>query len=1433
LKTRSLGICLGASTIKVVELVQEQEQFTVAGVHVRSHESNPRAVFADLIKELDAPAYDNLMLTGRKFRDMVNARSITEPEAVEQALAFTEKAGTPLDGYRAVASLGAETFLVYQLDGGRSISSVETGNKCASGTGEFFLQQIGRMNIGVEEAVRLATDTPAYRVSGRCSVFCKSDCTHALNKGIPIGRVTAGLCRMMGEKILDLLEKVHDKKIIALGGVTRNLVVMDFVKQRTDRLLIPAHAEVFEALGAAYYAARNRVGPQLDAADLFRHERHSFTSLPPIRTGESLVRFMESKPGTARSGDECLIGLDVGSTTTKGVVLRKNDDAMLASVYLRTNGNPVGASRACYAGLSGQLTAKVAITGLAVTGSGRQIAGLHAGTDAIINEIIAHATGAAYFDKEVDTIFEIGGQDAKYTFLTNAVASDYAMNEACSAGTGSFLEESAHESLGIDCRDIQTIALQADTPPNFNDQCAAFIGSDIKTATHEGVGLEDITAGLVYSICMNYVNRVKGQRRAGKKIFMQGGVCYNRAVPLAMANLIEREIVVPPDPGLIGAFGVALELKHRIASGLVSLQSFDLDELAQRDIEYGASFVCHGGPEKCDRGCEINMMIIDGRKYPFGGACNKYYNLAHHIDCESSGLDLVRVRQEMALSDSHREQTGLAAGPTVGLSRSFLVNTLFPLYHEFFTRLGARVVLPDTVDPEGVKKRRSSFCFPGEIAHGFFANLLNKAPDYIFLPKIMALPADNPKNASKQYQSTCVLLQSEAYYLTSSFRDMLPKARLLSPLLDFSAGYGMQERAFVRTAEQMGFEAGRARQAYTAAVARQRAFAVGLKEQGRRILTELESEQGRWAVVLFGRPYNAFTKEANKGIPTKFASRGRLIIPWDMLPIEQESCDPDMCWAIGKDLLKAAQYVKKHPQLFGAWITNFSCGPDSFLVGMFRDIMKAKPSLTLELDSHTADAGVNTRVEAFIDIVGRYRQLGKRDDQPLPFTPAKVTFRRGIPHFVTSGGHTVSFRDPRVHLVIPSMGRMLSEVGAAAFKGLGVRATALPVYDFEALKLGRAHASCKECLPLLLTSGGLLKHLKYRSDPEELLAYFMVFTPGNCRFPQYRVFLRSLIEKQRLENVTLFSLTAEKGYLYQGFSGIDRLSFIKAFIVSDVMEDIKNALAVLALDPQAASEEFERQWSKIIGLFERAQSSRLYRALEEIAAILRAIPLRRPFSKAKKVSLMGEIFVRRDYFSCQDLLQRLARRDIIVKRVHFFEWLKYVDHIIRLGVYEPNFDFKSMLQFHIKLFVQQRYEERIKRILAGSGLYEYEPIDVGEILEYGKQFFDVEFRGESILIAGDFFKEILHSTHGVISIGPFACMPTRVIEAVLSAESTMDTKRRIDAAVTGAAKDYPAVTSLPFLAVETDGNPFPQVIEARIEAFCLQVERVHERMQAE
>ncbi len=1427
-RTTSLGICLGASTIKAVIIEKNGDDYSVLNSLAVSHGSDPRQALCEMLGKLDLKDIDYCAFTGRKFKEIVKAASLTEAEAVEYALSFERKRTKHIHDFNVLVSLGAESFIAYLLDTDGALQSIETGNKCASGTGEFFLQQIKRMNVSPGEAILAASTADRYPVSGRCSVFCKSDCTHALNKGIPVGRVAAGLCRMMAEKIVELIEKLDHKRVIAVGGVTQNKVVINDLKNKVDALYVPEHAAGFEALGAALYALDKQSSFSFDLSHLFYEGRSSFSFLPPIAKAKKLVSFKEGHPGKAQKGDLCIVGLDVGSTTTKGVVLRVSDNAVLASEYLRTNGDPVTASRNVYAALDSKLGVPVNISAIGTTGSGRHIAGLHASATCVINEIIAHATGAAFYDSEVDTIFEIGGQDAKYTHLTNGVPSDYAMNEACSAGTGSFLEESAFESMGLSHTQIEGVALTAKKPPNFNDQCAAFISSDIKTATQEGVAVEDITAGLVYSVCMNYVNRVKGQRPSGNKIFMQGGVCYNKAVPLAMASLIEREIVVPPDPGLIGAFGVALETKNRIETGLADKGTFSLKELAAREIEYGKPFICGGGKEKCDRGCEIAVPIIDGKKIPFGGACDRFYNKHHQITCDVGALDLVRARQN-AVYGSYVTPSTNGGKKRVGLSRSYLMNTFFPLFNTFFTEIGCTVVLSEKADPEGLKRRRSSFCYPGELAHGFFGDLLERKVDYIFLPKIMSLKVDNSVNTEREHQSTCVLLQSEAYYIKSAFKDKLGSTKLMTPVLDFWKGFLHAEPAFIKIAQELGVDKKTAIIALKKAAEVQTNLKNYLKEMGREVLEQLEDNPEQTAVVLFGRSYNAFAKEGNLGIPTKFASRGTLIVPWDALPFEDEPCDKDMCWASGQDILRAASFVKKHPRLFGAFVTNFSCGPDSFLLTTFRDIMQAKPSLTLELDSHTADAGVNTRIEAFLDIVKRYLEIKKQDAPKKDFTPARAYFKGSVPQFVTSEGEEVTFYDKRVKVLIPSMGRLSTEILTAAFQGIGVRAESVPVYDHDDLKLGRKHTSCKECLPLLLTVGGLLKYLERRTDENELLAYFMPFTPGNCRFPQYRVFFRNLIQKQHLKNVTLFSLNAEKGYSYKAFSGVDRLNVLKGFVVADVMEDIYNTLTVIAADKTEALRVFEEEWQRIIETMSSGNGKNIYKTLEIVSRNLAAIPLSKRFEDVPKVGLMGEIFVRKDYFSCQDLVERLAARGIIVKRAHFFEWLKYVDNIIKRGIYEPHFSLKDRLQFGIKLFLQSKLEKRIKGILSKSNLYEYEFADIDEIIEFGENFFDARFRGESILVVGNFFKDMLHSLDGVISIGPFACMPTRVIEAVLSAESTMQTKLDIDPSIAKRMSANGSISRLPFLSVETDGNPFPQILEARIESFALQVCRLKEK----
>ncbi|MCC6697607.1 MAG: activase [Candidatus Hydrogenedentes bacterium] len=1418
---QALGICLGASTIGMVRALRQGDSVKIEWARTIAHEGNPRDRLRSLLAQIEDLSSLAIAVTGRKFRDHLATSTISEPEAVELAVAHVMPPGHP---YRIIMSAGGETFMLYNLDDGGRIQAIHTGNKCASGTGEFFLQQLRRMGITLDETAAMELPDTAHKVSGRCSVFCKSDCTHALNKGVPKPQVIAGLTKMMADKLLELLKQLPRSAVMLIGGCSQNRWLVHHLGRAVEDLHIPTEAPWMEALGAALWAMDHETIPCAGVESIFRQGCRSVSFHRPLAAFREMAEFKHQPWQRAASGDATILGLDVGSTTTKGVIMRRSDKAILAAEYLRTNGDPVGASRRVYESLARQVEAPIIIEGLGVTGSGRQIAALHAMTDGVINEIIAHATAAVHFDPEVDTIFEIGGQDAKYTYITNGVPSDYAMNEACSAGTGSFLEEAAKESLGIDVTAIGAMAMQAEAPPNFSDQCAAFIGSDIKRAAHEGVAVQDIVAGLVYSICMNYANRVKGNRPVGKKIFVQGGVCYNEAVPVAMSALTGKSVVVPPDPGLMGAYGVALAVEQRMEQGLLSAGSFDLRVLAERELEYGTAFTCKGGKEKCDRGCTIARIRINGKTYPFGGICNRYDNLIHGRKIDPTGLDLVVKRERRVFRDLASE-TPEDRRPTVGINRSFLTHTYFPLYNRFFAELGYRVVLPDAIEPEGVDRQGAAFCFPVEQAHGYLSNLVKKNPDFIFLPHLRGIPSQS----GNQNSCTCVFVQGEPYYLRAVFPELEGK-RLLTPFFDFAHAIEQNAPQFREIAHALGASSRKAQSALDAAIAEQREFQTGLRAMGDEALEALRGDPDTIAVVLFGRPYNSFTSASNKGIPAKLASRGVRVIPLDMLPLDDEQLSPDsnMYWGMGRMILRGAQYIQKHPQLFGTYITNFSCGPDSFLVGFFRDIMGRKPSLTLELDSHTADAGIETRIEAFLDIVRFYQQSrGRRQTAAARngYTPARFLERKLAPGILTSRREWVSLRDPRVKVLIPTMGRYGTALLAKVFSRVGVKAEALPPATEEVLKIGRGNSSCKECLPLQTTIGSLLHYLEHRPEGE-ITAYFMATASGPCRFGQYATFSQALIEKRQIRDLAVLRLSAESGY--SGLGERFALAAWRAVVIGDLFDEMWATILAAAENREDALRVLNEEHEQIAAVVGKSWGV-LARQLGATGRRLSAIRLTRPYGSFPKLSLIGEIYVRNDPISLQRLVERLAERGFVVRTAKISEWIKYLDWLGKRGI-----ESESSLYFWPRHWTKQYFDRRIRKLLAPSGLFYAEDGDVDEVVDAGSRFVSPRLTGEAILTVGAALHEILEPSCGVISIGPFGCMPSRIAESILNQKLTTKEKRRLHGESNGiAASLLEGDRRLPFLAIETDGNAFPQIIEARLEAFCLQATRLHSAMRGE
>ena len=1240
--TQSIGACIGSSSVSLVKITKDEfgninidKSFSV------SHNGDPKPIFESKLKEfasLDLP----IVVTGRKFRKLVNLTNISEPEATEIAFEFTNK---NKDKYSAIASLGGETFIVYTLDDDSKISNVVSKNQCGSGTGEFFLQQIKRMNLSLEDTVDIAKDAEPFKVSGRCSVFCKSDCTHALNKGTPKSEVISGLSLMIADKIEDLLKKNSHGKVLLVGGVTKNHTVMNFVKKKINNIEIPESADYFEALGAAIYGLNHPAKSLKDVNGIFNLSESSFTFLNPLKNYSHLVKFEKIEKSIPKPGEKCILGLDVGSTTTKAVIIGAENSNLYASVYIYTNGNPIKAARDCYQELLNQISCEINIIGLGTTGSGRQITGLHALTESVVNEIVAHATAAVHFDPEVDTIFEIGGQDAKYTYIVNKVPADYAMNEACSAGTGSFIEESAYESLGIKVTDIEPIALRGLNPPNFSDQCAAFISSDIKTALQENISKDDIVAGLVYSICMNYVNRVKGNRKIGNKIFMQGGVCYNKAIPIAMAALTNSEIIVPPEPGLMGAFGVALVIKEKIDIGLIKEENYDLNELANRDVIYKKPFICLGGSEKCDRKCTVNIIEVAGKKFPFGGACNKYYNLKTEQKFHTDEYDYVKKRQFLTFKQFAPENELPENAISVGINLSFHIHTLYPLYYNFFSKLGFKVILPDAIDEEGLEREMTSFCYPAQISLGLFQDLVKKSPDYYFMPSIFEMEVETGEYQRLDFNCTCVFVSGEPTIIKQAFKGDVDKNKIISPNLNFGNGYYNEEQNFIKIAEKLGIkDTAKVTQIFKDSVKIQIEYQNALIELGKEAMAKVESDPEQFAMMLIGRPYNTFADNANKGIPQKFASRGIYVMPYDIFEFRDQPIDDNMYWEGGKKILKAAKIVKNHPQLFSTYISNFSCGPDSMILTSYRDLMGTKPSLTLELDGHTADAGVNTRIDAAIDIIKNYRKLQSniKDIDYSDFNPAEVKLSKEGSWYIKSDGSRIPLNDKSVKLLIPSMGDLNSEMFAAALRSLGFNCESLPPSNADIIKYGRSVASGKECLPVIILAGALLDYIENKWDGKENIAFFNVQGAGNCRLGQYPVFLRHVIKTKRLENVAQVTLMNEDGFA--GFGNDFALRGIQGIMIGDVLDDVRSAILANAENPETGEDVFISEFKKLISVME-SQPESIYNALEIFAENINDnVPERIPIEESKYIALLGEIFVRRDLYAHRCLTGHWQRK---------------------------------------------------------------------------------------------------------------------------------------------------------------------------------------------
>jgi len=1039
---QSLGINIGSSSIKVVLL----EEKKIVWQRVIDHDGNFLETLKQVLASSDLPENVKSLATGTEGRYLLNMNNVLESVCIEEALAASDY---QVD---AVVSLGGENFVVYTIDKDGKIITNFSGNKCASGTGEFLKQQLGRMDMKLSDIEGVPDTAMVQPLASRCSVFMKSDCTHKLNKGEATkGDIVLSLSDVMATKVVDFLKRARIKKgrVLLAGGVTRNKYIVRFVKEKLPDVdfIVPEESAYFEAYGAALLA--HETGSELPPEkDRYKPNVIGFGRLPSLKSAEGRVTYLESRRGKARAGAEYILGVDGGSTTTKVALIDMETEEIVAEHYGRTHGDPVKALKNCLVEVKKQLKEQIGdesinITLTSTTGSSREILGVFLETPAVYNEIIAHAVGTTYFKNDIDTIFEIGGQDAKYVNLKNKVPIDYAMNEACSAGTGSFLEESASGDLNItNVEEIGDIAVMAEEPLKFGETCSAFINSDIRKAIQHGASREDITAGIITSIVSNYLNRVVGNRTIGENIVLQGGVAKNKAVPLAFAMLMNKNIVIPPDPELLGCFGVGILAKQKAEGGFIDFGKFDIDVIIDSEIVYEREFNC----KACENLCPIKVLNVNGNKYMFGGRCNKYTNSRKKKTIDDSKVfNYIEKRDDLLFRECAPDPETLdkKRNFTVGIPKAFSVYTLWPLYSWFFHELGIDAKLSDSIDHEGIARTESAYCFPAEIAHGAVQSVINSEFDYIFVPHFR----DMPSYEKDVHANFCPITQSLPYYIIKAFPE-ISEDRFLAPVVSFKYGTEKALEGFISMGKQLGIPESEVRSAFKTAYDKQMEFGDKYKKMGEEAIEKARAAD-QPVIALLGRPYNAFTKDANMGIPLKFTSRGYSIVPFDMLPFEGTKIFENMYWYYGQQDMKASAFLKDEDNIFVTYITNFSCAPDSFMLHYVKWFMGIKPFLILELDSHSADAGVDTRVEAFLDIIEGYKNIEKSEEERFDNGLRFINNGRDKLHFmdIKENRKIEIFDNKNVKMLLSNMGRLSTELLAASVRSIGVNAEAMPVPD--------------------------------------------------------------------------------------------------------------------------------------------------------------------------------------------------------------------------------------------------------------------------------------------------------------------------------------------------------------------------------------------------
>ncbi len=1404
-----IGIDVGSTTVKVAVLNDDDK--LIYGDYQR-HRADIRSTIITVVnkaldfleKEVEGGSNREVTVKVTGSGGLSVSQWLNIP-FIQEVIAATTSVKKLIPQTDVVIELGGEDAKITYFKGG---VEQRMNGTCAGGTGAFIDQMAALLETdapGLNELAKGAQQI--YPIAARCGVFAKTDIQPLINEGARREDIAASIFQAVVSQTISGLAcgKPIRGNVAFLGGPLHFLDQLRFrfvetLKLKPEEIIVPEDSQLFVASGCAFGAERKFSGEgdfkfptiaqfrdslkNLVGAELSEVQRLEPLFKNQAELDEFEVRHSEQK---AKRGDlnkthgPVFLGLDSGSTTTKACLIDK-DGRIIWDFYAHNQGNPVELAVQVLKDLYKQLPEDVYIARAVSTGYGEALFQAALGVDSGEVETITHFRAANFFVPGVEFLLDIGGQDMKCLRMKDGAIVSIQLNEACSSGCGSFLDNFAN-TMGMDVKEFGKIALMAQKPVDLGSRCTVFMNSRVKQAQKEGASVGDIAAGLSYSVIKNALFKVIKLRKAsdiGEKVVVQGGTFFNDAILRAFEKIAGVQVYRPDVAGLMGAYGSALiacdqwrdlmEPKPGEPEGTVhdvrsSIATYEDLEKFHVDLELKRC-------GKCQNNCllTINTFSTGSEKRTFitGNRCEKGAELEGNIidasNKKNTGLDdddagpmpnLFEWKYKRLFNYVPRKAEDAPMGD-VGIPRVLNMYENYPLWFTFFNELGFRVLLSQrssrTVYEKGLETIPSeSVCYPGKISHGHVESLIQRGIKFIFYP---CAPYEQKEDAGAGNHYNCPIVTSYPEVLRNNIDELRqdPTITYMDPFLPIYDKTRLAERLCEELLPK--FEKLSKKQIYDAvekAWAEQEKFREDVRKAGEEAVEEIITKGGS-GIVLAGRPYH-LDPEINHGIPEMINGLGLAVLTEDSVAhlgkIERPLRIIDQ-WTYHNRLYRAAQFVSEMPTLELVQLTSFGCGLDAVTADQVDEILRAKSRMytLIKIDEGSNLGAVRIRIRSLIAAVKERRR-----------NKTKITRQ-------SSAYHRVVFTEEMKKdytIIGPQMSPIHFKLLQKAFRSGGYNFVVLDAVDPKAVEAGLKYVNNDACYPSLLVAGQMISALESGKYDLDKVALIITQTGGGCRATNYIGFIRRALNDAGWGQIPVLSLSAQGFEKNPGFKLTPKLvsNLVMALVVGDVLMRVLYRVRPYEAVPGSANQLYEK-WNAIgEQLFEEGITFAKYNKLiKNIIKDFDNLPLK-PIKKPR-VGVVGEILVKFHPTANNQIVETIEREgaECVMPDLLDFFFYTFATGIFR----HKQLAFNAKTERNARLLVwglelfrgkMKKYLRKSRRFEAPNHIYKMMK-GVDDIVQLGN------ITGEGWFLTAEMVELIHEGAPSIACVQPFACLPNHV-----------------------------------------------------------------------